>query len=411
MTLLVINHYLQGIDRLNGFADRVVEDLQTICPDPGLSINNYSGGITYDQTMSSPGCDLIAALVSNPCWIGVRGEGPDFSIDVDPGRTLLDEAGATVPDDYPGTKTVEIVYDVTHCNKAGRFAFDASGNKIPYPDHVLLFHELSHARDLCTGVLRAPLDREANREAAETRAVSAENDFRQSLMPSLPLRSGYEGGCNVAPRPDAPPRPASKTTRVGCFIATAAYGSALEPEVQFLNSVRDNILRQTRAGEDFFDRCWEHYYRLSPVIVQLMENDQNIKDLVRWLVVSPIVQYLQFVLRFPHSPVENLDDPWRSFLLNMRFGLEEWAKEIPLPDDFVGMSARAAAEEIEISLRYALRTHYRRQAYLDHLEELEQIPLSIRGKEKEEMAERLRSSGCSDSEIQRLLGRECHESE
>lgn len=140
-------------------------------------------------------------------------------------------------------------------------------------------------------------------------------------------------------------------------------------------------------------------------------NVYKIKNLIRWSFVSPIVQYLQFFLQFPNAPMEHLEEPWRSFLFDMRDSLEDWTREIQLPDDFTGMSERAATEEIDIVMRYVLRTHERRKAYLDRLEELDQIPLRIRPEDREEIIERLRFSGRSDSEIQRILGRECYESE
>ena len=40
----------------------------------------------------------------------------------------------------------------------------------------------------------------------------------------------------------------------GCLIATAAFGSELSPQVQFLREIRDNTVLQTESGTSFHDR-------------------------------------------------------------------------------------------------------------------------------------------------------------
>ena len=37
----------------------------------------------------------------------------------------------------------------------------------------------------------------------------------------------------------------------GCLIATAAYGSEMAPQVQFLREIRDNTVLQTQSGVSF----------------------------------------------------------------------------------------------------------------------------------------------------------------
>ena len=39
----------------------------------------------------------------------------------------------------------------------------------------------------------------------------------------------------------------------GCLIATAAFGSELAPQVQFLREIRDNTILQTESGTTFHD--------------------------------------------------------------------------------------------------------------------------------------------------------------
>jgi hypothetical protein len=225
---------------------------------------------------------------------------------------------------------------------------------------VALFHEMAHAVDFASGTWTDP-------GSSETKAGVAENVYRASA--GLPQRSGRGGGCNAAPAGNPPPQ------NSGCFIATAAFGSPIEAEVQMLRSFRDDVLRRTRAGQEFFDEFWAHYYKLSPVVVGMMDKDPAIRDMVRWSIVTPIVRQLETLLAFPDAPLTGLPEPWLSFIAKMRDDFESWTGEVELPRTFLDVDVTAAAQEIAIVLRYMLRTASRRADYLADLERRGEIPL------------------------------------
>jgi hypothetical protein len=52
----------------------------------------------------------------------------------------------------------------------------------------------------------------------------------------------------------------------GCFIATAAYGSALDPHVAALREFRDRYLQRSAPGRAFI----RFYYRHSPAVAALI---------------------------------------------------------------------------------------------------------------------------------------------
>jgi hypothetical protein len=75
----------------------------------------------------------------------------------------------------------------------------------------------------------------------------------------------------------------------GCFIATAAYGSPLEPQVQALRDFRDTSLLKNEAGEEFVD--W--YYQTSPSIANKLSQHNGLRKAVRGA-LTPVVKFTQW---------------------------------------------------------------------------------------------------------------------
>lgn len=70
----------------------------------------------------------------------------------------------------------------------------------------------------------------------------------------------------------------------GCFIATAAFGSYLEPEVMVLRSFRDDILLTNPVGRSVVDL----YYRVSPPVADFIARHEALKFATR-MALTPIV--------------------------------------------------------------------------------------------------------------------------
>jgi len=70
----------------------------------------------------------------------------------------------------------------------------------------------------------------------------------------------------------------------GCFIATAAFGSALEPRVVTLREFRDVYLLPSHSGRAFV----ELYYTLSPPMADVIAADEGLRCGVR-AVLAPVV--------------------------------------------------------------------------------------------------------------------------
>jgi hypothetical protein len=63
----------------------------------------------------------------------------------------------------------------------------------------------------------------------------------------------------------------------GCFIATAAYGSLMEPHVKILRDFRDKFLLNNSLGKGFV----QAYYKYSPPIANFISKHDNLRAVVR----------------------------------------------------------------------------------------------------------------------------------
>ncbi len=73
-----------------------------------------------------------------------------------------------------------------------------------------------------------------------------------------------------------------------CFISTAAYGSELAPEVQFLRDFRDNSVLKTKAGSNFMIAFNAWYYSFSPGIAAWIAGSETARSFTR-AVLYPLI--------------------------------------------------------------------------------------------------------------------------
>ncbi len=87
----------------------------------------------------------------------------------------------------------------------------------------------------------------------------------------------------------------------GCLIATAAYGSELAPQVQFLREIRDNSLLSTASGTSFMTGFNQFYYSFSPVVADIERENAVFRDVVRTAITPGVYALNIMVLADPGS--------------------------------------------------------------------------------------------------------------
>jgi hypothetical protein len=98
--------------------------------------------------------------------------------------------------------------------------------------------------------------------------------------------------------PDTSNNSAEVQTRVncakGCFIATAAYGSSLAPQVQHLRSFRDRFLMPYSLGQWFVGL----YYRYSPPLAEVLAQHDDLRAVVR-TGLRPLISFAKYANEIP----------------------------------------------------------------------------------------------------------------
>ncbi len=78
-----------------------------------------------------------------------------------------------------------------------------------------------------------------------------------------------------------------------CFIATAAYGSPIDPHVQILRDFRNNHLLTNKLGRRFVSM----YYSYSPAIADYISKHESLRTIIRFSLL-PIIGLSWVTLKF-----------------------------------------------------------------------------------------------------------------
>jgi peptide/nickel transport system substrate-binding protein len=113
------------------------------------------------------------------------------------------------------------------------------------------------------------------------------NPEADALFKTLPVsESPPEIPDSGEPAPQLPAQPS------GCLIATAAFGSELAPQVQFLRGFRDNHILTTASGSSFMNVFNAWYYSFSPQVADYEREQPWLQQGVR-VAIYPLLGILQ----------------------------------------------------------------------------------------------------------------------
>jgi len=116
-------------------------------------------------------------------------------------------------------------------------------------------------------------------------ATNIPADPAQTIPSPTEVTNPFAGSATIIQTPaPTPAASGSSGSGGGCFIATAAYGSYLLPEVMILREFRDKHLLTNIPGRAFV----AFYYRKSPPIADFIREHESAKTIVRYL-LAPVI--------------------------------------------------------------------------------------------------------------------------
>ncbi|MDH5184271.1 MAG: M6 family metalloprotease domain-containing protein [Gammaproteobacteria bacterium] len=120
-------------------------------------------------------------------------------------------------------------------------------------------------------------DNEYLGKAYETNAWGIAGKYRAEYRVTAVDLAGHESARSV---------PAEGDPGLRCFIATAAHGSPLAPQVELLRQFRDNYLLKVEPGRTFVAL----YYRYSPLFASMIHDSAVLRQMVR-LLLLPLIAF------------------------------------------------------------------------------------------------------------------------
>jgi len=141
------------------------------------------------------------------------------------------------------------------------------------------------------GAAPEPVNDAAVEAAAAEAAAAAAAAAAEAAAAAAAAAVVIEAEPEIEPEPMMTSQSSEEKKGGGCLIATAAFGSEMAPQVQFLREIRDNKVLQTESGSAFMTGFNQFYYSFSPAVADYERENPAFKETVK-LALTPMLTSL-----------------------------------------------------------------------------------------------------------------------
>jgi hypothetical protein len=186
------------------------------------------------------------------------------------GMKIIDQLTAKSDGTFSVTKKAQGTINLT-----GEYTVKAMWNKQP-AETTFEFVGGAEPEPIDTTAVDLAAAEKAAAEKAAAEKAAAEKAAAEKAAATV------EEEPEIEPEPVMVSQPAEEKKGGGCLIATAAFGSEMAPQVQFLREIRDNKVLQTESGSAFMTGFNQFYYSFSPAVADYERENPAFKETVKF---------------------------------------------------------------------------------------------------------------------------------